>query len=156
MAKQKRHFSIGDIAGRTSLAVSAIRFYEAEGLIAAGRNAGGQRVFVASDIRRLSFIMISQNLGFSLREIKAALARLPDGRTPTKRDWQRLSRQFSRDINARITALEQLRDTLTGCMGCGCLSLGKCGLYNPADGAQKLGTGPRYLMGDRAADVMER
>lgn len=142
--------SIGKLAERTGLSITAIRFYEAEGLVSSRRNAGGQRRFVRGDIRRLSFVKISQGLGFSLSDIRLALLKLPDNRTPTKRDWENLSRQFAKDIDERIDALTQLRDTLTGCIGCGCLSLAKCRLYNPDDVASKYGAGPRYLMGDRS------
>lgn len=144
---------IGKMASRTGLSITAIRFYEAEGLICARRNAGGQRRFVRADIRRLSFIKICQGLGISLADIRQALLNLPDGRTPTKRDWEKLSREFSRDIDERIEALSRLRDTLTGCIGCGCLSLAKCRLYNPDDKAALNGAGPRYLMGDESDDV---
>lgn len=140
--------SIGNLASRTGLSITAIRFYEAEGLISAGRNAGGQRRFERKDIRRLSFIKICQGLGFSLSKIRQVLLKLPEGRTPTKRDWEKLSREFSQDIDERIEALSQLRETLTGCIGCGCLSLAKCHLYNPNDKAATYGAGPRYLMGD--------
>ncbi len=144
---------IGKLASRTGLSVTAIRFYEAEGLVSSLRNAGGQRRFSRSDVRRLSFVKICQGLGFSLAEIRAALSRLPDGRTPTKRDWEKLSREFSKDIEQRIQALTQLRDTLSGCIGCGCLSLSKCRLYNPDDRAAELGAGPRYLMGESPDDI---
>ena len=143
--------SIGKLASRTGLSITAIRFYEAENLVSARRNAGGQRLFTRGDIRRLSFIKICQGLGFSLAEIRQALSELPDGRTPTKRDWEKLSSQFCVDIDQRIEALSRLRDTLTGCIGCGCLSLAKCRLYNPEDKAAMYGPGPRYLLGDDAA-----
>jgi len=145
--------SIGKLASRTGLSITAIRFYEAQGLVSARRNAGGQRRFTRGDIRRLSFVKISQGLGFSLGEVRQALSSLPDGRTPTKRDWEKLSRQFSKDIDERIEALTQLREKLSGCIGCGCLSLAKCKLYNPDDRAAMLGAGPRYLMGDTSDDV---
>ena len=145
--------SIGQLSDRTGLAITAIRFYEAEGLVISQRNAGGQRRFLRSDIRRLSFVKICQGLGFTLADIREALSRLPDGRTPTKRDWEKLSRTFAHDINQRIHGLSQLRDTLNGCIGCGCLSLTKCRLYNPEDKAASKGAGPRYLMGDSPADA---
>lgn len=140
--------SIGQIAARTGIAITAIRFYEKEGLLQPMRNSGGQRRFRRADIRRLSFIKIAQQLGFSLNEIKSALASLPDNRTPTKADWQKLSTQFSKDIDERIFGLTRLRDNLSGCIGCGCLSMKNCVLYNPKDVAAKHGSGPRYLMGD--------
>ena len=147
--------SIGKISERTGLAVSAIRYYEEEGLVAPDRSAGGQRVFERSDIRRLSFVMIAQRLGFSLTEIKEALASLPNGRTPTVKDWNRLSQAFAAKIDARIAGLTELRENLDGCIGCGCLSLKTCALWNPTDVANSLGEGPRYLMGDRARDVID-
>ena len=141
--------SIGKLAARTGLSITAIRFYEAEGLVSARRNAGGQRRFTRGDIRRLSFVKISQGLGFSLADIRLALSKLPDGRTPNKRDWEALSREFAKSIDDRIDALTKLRGTLSGCIGCGCLSLAKCRLYNPDDTAAQHGEGPRYLMGDK-------
>ena len=137
---------IGKVAARTGIAVSAIRFYEEAGLVTAGRNKGGQRVFEAGDIRRISFIIISQKLGFTLKEIKQHLDKLPRKRTPTLKDWETISQSFSVDIDARIAALTRLRNKLTGCIGCGCLSLQKCALYNSDDLAAQQGAGPRYLM----------
>ena len=148
-----RELSIGYLARRTGLAVSAIRFYEDKGLLTPGRNAGGQRRFARSDIRRLSFVMISQQLGFSLAEILDLFKDLPDNRTPTKADWTRMGRRFRRDIDARIDGLAKLRDKLDGCIGCGCLSLKNCALYNPKDQAAAKGQGPRYLIGDRPDDL---
>jgi len=140
--------SIGDIAARTGLAVSAIRYYEAQGLIAPWRNAAGRRRFQRADIRRLSFVMIAQQFGFTLPLIRVELDRLPKHRAPTKADWSRISAEFRSGLDARITRLEKLRDTLDGCIGCGCLSLDACALYNADDRAAQRGTGPRYLMGD--------
>ncbi len=139
---------IGKVAERTGISVSAIRFYEDAGLVTAGRNKGGQRVFEPADIRRISFVIIAQKLGFSLRQIKNQLDALPNKRTPTLADWEKISQSFSVDIDDRIYALTQLRDKLTGCIGCGCLSLKKCALYNQDDIAAKAGPGPRYLMPD--------
>lgn len=141
--------SIGALAARTGLAVSAIRYYEAQGLIAPWRNAGGQRRFQRSDLRRLSFIMIAQQFGFTLPQIKTELDRLPGGRAPTKADWAKISAGFRDVLNARIDTLVRLRDNLDSCIGCGCLSLPACALYNAADRAAEKGTGPRYLMGDK-------
>lgn len=149
----KKAFSIGAVAARTGVAVSAIRFYEEAGLITADRNSGGQRVFEASDIRRVSFIIIAQQLGFSLKQIKYQFDALPARRTPTLKDWERIGQSFGRDIDARIAALTNLRERLTGCIGCGCLSLQTCKLYNPEDVAARKGVGPRYLMGDRPEEV---
>ena len=141
--------SIGQLAERTGLSVSAIRYYEAEGLVTAARNAGGQRRFLRSDIRRLSFVLIAQQFGFTIDQIRAQLQNLPQERTPTKQDWARISRRFRKELDAKIETLSRLRDHLDGCIGCGCLSLRKCALYNPDDRARYRGTGPRYLLGDR-------
>lgn len=143
--------TIGALAKRTGLAVSAIRYYEVQGLIKPWRNAGGQRRFERADIRRLSFVMIAQQFGFTLPQIKAELDRLPGGRTPTKTDWANISQGFRTALDARIVTLTKLRDNLDGCIGCGCLSLDKCAMYNPADRAAEKGAGPRYLMGDTPA-----
>ena len=143
--------TIGAVAGRTGLAVSAVRYYEAEGLVVPSRNDGGQRRFERADIRRLSFVKIAQQFGFTLPQIKAQLDSLPGGRTPTAADWARLSAGFRVELDARIAAMERLRDTLDSCIGCGCLSLTACALYNPADAAGAKGSGARYLMGDRPA-----
>lgn len=140
--------SIGALADRTGLAVSAIRYYESQGLIAPWRNDGGQRRFERADIRRLSFVMIAQKFGFTLPEIRALLDQLPGGRTPTPKDWAAISETFRTHLDARIETLQKLRDNLDGCIGCGCLSLPKCKLYNPDDRANARGAGPRYLMGD--------
>ncbi len=141
--------TIGEVAWRTGAAVSAIRFYEEKGLLTARRTAGGTRMFLRSDIRRVSFILIAQRLGFSLEEIGVHLRGLPDGRTPTKKDWEKISRDFRASIDERIAALTTLRTRLTSCIGCGCLSLKTCGLYNPEDEAKEKGAGPRYLLGDK-------
>ncbi len=144
----KRGLSIGDLAWRTGLSVSAIRFYETKDLVTPDRNAGGQRRFEGADIRRLSFVMIAQKLGFTIDEIASALASLPDGRTPTKKDWERLSRVFQDDLDNRIGMMQRLRERLNGCIGCGCLSLEKCALYNPDDKASSRGAGPRFVIED--------
>jgi MerR family transcriptional regulator, redox-sensitive transcriptional activator SoxR len=136
--------TIGELAARTGVAVSAIRFYEAKGLIAALRTRGNQRRFLRADIRRVSFILIAQGMGLSLEEIAAELARLPGERTPNAADWARISRSLRERIDARIAALERTRANLDGCIGCGCLSLKRCALYNPGDKAAREGTGPRY------------
>tara|TARA_R110002073_G_scaffold1471_11_gene10209 strand:- start:6771 stop:7241 length:471 start_codon:yes stop_codon:yes gene_type:complete len=145
--------SIGALAARTGLSVSAIRYYEAQGLVKADRNAGGQRRFTRADIRRLSFVMIAQQFGVTLAEIRALLDELPGGRTPTPEDWARISHRFRDHLNQRIATLERLRDNLDGCIGCGCLSLPKCALFNPDDRAAARGSGPRYLMGDDPANT---
>ncbi|MEM7256362.1 MAG: redox-sensitive transcriptional activator SoxR [Pseudomonadota bacterium] len=141
--------SIGVIAKRTGLSVSAVRFYESSGLLSAHRGAGGRRIFPRSAIRRVSFILISQQLGYSLDEIRQVLKTLPAERTPTKADWEKLSRRFSTDIDERIERLTRLKNSLSACIGCGCLSLKSCALYNAQDKAASLGSGPRYLMGDK-------
>jgi MerR family redox-sensitive transcriptional activator SoxR len=145
--------AIGELAARTGVAVSAIRFYEARGLIEALRTAGGQRRFLRADIRRVSFILIAQQMGLSLEEIAGELARLPAGRTPNGADWKRISTGLRARIDAQIAALTRTRSLLDQCIGCGCLSLRKCGLYNPQDKAAQRGAGPRYLIGDRAGEI---
>ena len=146
----KASMSIGEVAERTGLSVSAIRFYETEGLVFPSRNSGGQRRFLRSDIRRLSFVLIAQQLGFSIEQIRDSLQGLPDHRTPTQRDWSRLSRSFRDELQGRIDMLSRMRDRLDGCIGCGCLSLSTCALYNADDRARRQGTGPRYIVADPA------
>jgi MerR family redox-sensitive transcriptional activator SoxR len=146
--------SIGEVADRTGVAVSALRFYEAEGLISATRSGGGQRRFAREELRRISFIRIAQQVGLSLAEIRAALDSLPGQRTPTVADWAIVSRTWRHALDERIELLERVRDDLTSCIGCGCLSLQSCRLYNPDDRARALGSGPRYLLGDHARDVV--
>ena len=148
--KIKRHeelLSIGQVAERTGLSVSAIRYYESEGLVKASRNAGRQRRFQRGELRRLSFIMIAQQMGFSLENIQQKLKSLPDARTPTQRDWTRISAEFRAELDDRIARLTRMRERLDGCIGCGCL-LVNCALYNPDDNASARGSGPRYLIGD--------
>ena len=141
--------NIGFVAARTGTAVSAIRYYEEQGLIPSIRNNAGHRMFHRSVIRRVSFILIAQNLGYSLTQISHALATLPENRTPTKKDWSKLSRQFSQHIQDKIQRLQNLQQKLDGCIGCGCLSLQNCQLYNPHDKANSFGPGARYLLGDK-------
>lgn len=143
--------AIGDLARRAGVAASALRFYEDEGLIASARSAGGRRYYPKAELRRVAFIRAAQNVGLSLDDIKASLASLPDNRTPTKADWQRLSQSWRPLLDARIAALTRLRDTLSNCIGCGCLSLKACALYNPGDAARAKGAGARYLLGDAPA-----
>lgn len=140
--------TIGDLARRTGLSVSAIRFYEARGLVSAVRSAGNKRLFMRADIRRLSFVVVAQRIGLSLAEIHEALAGLPLGRAPTQADWTALSTSMRERLQARIDLLIRTRDLLDGCIGCGCLSLERCALYNPADRAAAKGPGPRYLLAD--------
>ena len=144
--------TIGELSRRTSLSVSAIRFYEARGLVTAVRSVGNQRRFPRADIRRLSFAQIAQQLGLSLSEIAAELSTLPKGRPPTRADWQAISRRIRGALQRRIETLERTRDLLDGCIGCGCLSLARCRLYNPGDRAARAGAGARFLLGDKAAD----
>lgn len=156
LTKGIKGLSIGWVARRTGLSVSAIRFYEEQGLVHPGRDRGGRRVFARADVRRLSFVLIAQRLGFGLAEIRAALAALPQGRAPTREDWNRLAAGFRDHIEARLAGLAALRDKLDGCIGCGCLSLDRCALYNPGDGAAELGGGPRYLLGDSYRSLSAR
>lgn len=152
MAKALARLTIGQVANRTGLSVSAIRYYETQGLVTPYRNAGGRRRFLPSDIRRLSFVLIAQQLGFPLKEIRERLKDLPEGRTPTRKDWTRISRAFRQVLQERIDIMMRMRDRLDGCIGCGCLSLAKCVLYNPDDRAGRLGAGPRYLLGDAPSE----
>lgn len=145
--------SIGALAERTGLAPSAIRFYEGKGLIAPTRSEGGQRRYERADLRRLSFIMVAQGLGFTLRQIADELSALPDGRVPTQRDWERMGKRFREELDARIQGLTELRGRLSSCIGCGCLSLRSCRLHNPGDAAEVLGQGPRFLVGDSPDEV---
>ena len=138
--------TIGELSRRTGVAASALRFYEAEGLIRATRTDGGQRRYARDVIRRVSFMRIAQQVGLSLDEIRSALASLPDERTPTRHDWERLSSSWRPLLDARIAMLERLRDRLSGCIGCGCLSLDICPLYNPGDELGQRGPGARLLM----------
>jgi MerR family redox-sensitive transcriptional activator SoxR len=139
---------IGELAERSGVATSALRFYESEGLIRSTRTRGNRRLYAKSVLRRVAFIRIAQRMGLTLDEIGNALAILPDDRAPTKREWARLSSSWRVRLDERIAALEGLRDDLTGCIGCGCLSLRSCTLYNPKDVAASRGAGPRYLLGD--------
>lgn len=140
--------SIGEVADRAGVATSALRFYEKEGLISSDRSSGGQRRYRREVLRRVAFVRVAQRVGLSLGEIRSALSELPEGRSPTKADWARLSRNWRGRLEERILMLEGLRDQLSSCIGCGCLSLGACALNNPADRAARLGPGPRFLMGD--------
>ena len=136
---------IGQVAERTGLAVSAIRYYADIGLVTAVRSTGGNRQFPRAEIRRISFIAIAQRMGFSLAEIKKQLDLLPGDRPPTKKDWARISLQFRANIDERITRLERLRDRLDGCIGCGCLSLKSCAIYNADDRAGDEGPGTNWV-----------
>ena len=140
--------TIGELARRSGVAPSALRHYEAIGLIASLRSDGNHRRFHRSMLRRVAFVRAAQAVGLTLEEIGAALATLPERRTPTAADWNRLARDWTPLLDARIAALTRLRDKLAGCIGCGCLSLQRCALYNPGDVAAARGAGPRWLMGD--------
>ena len=138
--------TIGTLSERTGVASSALRFYEAEGLIHAARSSGGQRRFTRDTIRRVSFIKVAQEVGLTLDEIRTALHALPERRTPTEKDWHRLSASWRPRLDAQIAMLERLRDRLDGCIGCGCLSLRFCRMLNPDDQAAAMGPGPRYIL----------
>jgi MerR family redox-sensitive transcriptional activator SoxR len=138
--------TIGDFAVRSGVAQSALRFYEKEGLIRSTRTSGNQRRYHRSELRRVAFIKIAQQVGVSLDEIREALAALPENRTPTKADWSRLSARWRKRLDDRIALMERLRDQLTGCIGCGCLSLQRCRLINPEDRLAATGAGPRTLL----------
>ena len=142
MKTKHSEITIGQMAKRTGLAVSAIRFYETEGLISANRNRGGHRRFARAQVRRVSFILIAQQFGLTLPQIKNVLSALPDSRTPTAKDWALISKDLRTYLDKRITDLERMRDSLDGCIGCGCLSLDSCALYNPDAALHKRGTGP--------------
>jgi MerR family redox-sensitive transcriptional activator SoxR len=140
--------SIGELSARSGVATSALRFYESERLIHSSRSPGGQRRFARETLRRVSFVRVAQQVGLSLDEIRQALASLPDNRTPTEKDWQRLATSWRPRIDHQIHVLERLRDRLAGCIGCGCLSLSHCRLLNPNDQAASRGPGPRYVLDD--------
>ena len=137
--------AVGEVAARSGVAVSALHFYEAQGLISSRRTAGNQRRFPREVLRRVAFIRASQGVGIPLGRIKAALDRLPDRRTPTRRDWERLSEAWRSELDDQIGRLQRLRDNLSGCIGCGCLSLDLCKLVNPDDILGRQGPGPRKL-----------
>lgn len=146
MTAVDEQLTIGALSERTGVATSALRYYEAQGLIHAARSGGGQRRYGRDTIRRVSFIRIAQQVGLSLEEVGVALSSLPDGRTPTVRDWERLSASWRPRLDDQIALLERLRDRLSGCIGCGCLSLTVCQLANADDRAGALGPGPRWIL----------
>ena len=145
--------SIGEVAERCGIATSALRFYERQGLIRSARSAGNQRRFHRDELRRIAFIKVAQQVGLSLEEIAEALDLLPTERSPNKHDWERLSRAWRDRLDHQLALLQGLRDELDSCIGCGCLSLRACRLYNPDVRAAELGSGPRYLLGDSPADL---
>jgi MerR family redox-sensitive transcriptional activator SoxR len=139
---------IGALAKRSGVTASTLRFYETQGLIKSTRSQAGRRTFSRDVLRRVAFIRVAQSVGLTLEDIRVALMSLPDQRTPTKLDWERLSGAWRPLLDQRIDFLMRLRDKLSSCIGCGCLSLKTCALYNPQDAARVRGTGPRYLLGD--------
>jgi MerR family redox-sensitive transcriptional activator SoxR len=141
--------TISEVARRSGVAASALRFYEDQSLITSQRAGSGHRRYDRSVLRRIAFIVFAQRVGLTLEEIGDELAKLPPGRVPTRRDWSRLSRGWSERIDQRIAELQRLKAGLTECIGCGCLSLDRCRLSNPDDRAARLGPGPRYWIGDR-------
>lgn len=149
MPETSKRIGIGQVAQRTGLSVSAIRFYETQGLVSPVRNNGGQRRYLRSDIRRLSFVLIAQQLGFSIEEIRQRLATLPAQRTPNQKDWAKISKGFREELDQRINLMTRMRDRLDGCIGCGCLSLENCQLYNPEDRAKRQGAGPRFILSEQ-------
>jgi MerR family redox-sensitive transcriptional activator SoxR len=148
MAPPVTYLTIAGLSARSGAAPSALRYYEDQGLISAERTSGNQRRYPRYMLRRIAFIRAGRQLGLSLRDIKAALDTLPDGKAPTKAQWSRAARTWQARIDDRIADLQRLSDTLDGCIGCGCLSLRTCALYNPEDAAAGLGDGARYLLGD--------
>lgn len=152
MARLPERITITELAKRSGVASSALRYYEELGLISAERSAGNQRRYRRSVLRRVAVIKVAQSMGVPLRRVHAALSELRDGRDPTADDWERLSRVWHDDLSERIAALERLRDQLSSCIGCGCLSLDRCSLFNPDDRAQERGAGARYLLGDAPED----
>lgn len=147
--------TIGELAARSGVATSALRYYERLGLIRSTRTGGNQRRYQRAELRRVAFIRIAAQVGVPLEEIGAALAELPDSRTPTKADWARLSRHWRGRLDEQIRMLERLRDKLAGCIGCGCLSLQRCTLSNPADRLAATGAGPHYLLRDGEQGLAE-
>ena len=145
MSNQPAHLTIGQLAERSGVATSALRYYESQGLISSERTAGNQRRYARATLRRVAFIRSAQRVGLTLEEIQEALHTLPEGRTPTKADWARLSRGWRPRIDAQIERLERLRDKLDGCIGCGCLSLKRCALSNPEDEVAPRGPGAVFL-----------
>lgn len=139
--------TISEIARRSGVASSALRFYEERGLIESERAGSGHRRYPRSVLRRIAFIVFAQRIGLTLEEIGAELAKLPQGRVPKRGDWARLSGEWTKRVDARIAELQRLRDGLTACIGCGCLSIDRCALANPQDAAGRRGPGPRYWMG---------
>jgi MerR family transcriptional regulator, redox-sensitive transcriptional activator SoxR len=146
-----RSLSVGEVASRAGVATSALRFYEANHLIRSERNIGGHRRYRSDVLRRVGFIKVAQRVGLPLADIRAALDSLPESRTPTRKDWARLAKSWQPILDERIALLVAMKEQLDGCIGCGCLSLDTCTLYNPHDVAATRGAGARYLLGDPPA-----
>ena len=149
------YLTIGELATRAGVATSALRFYETKDLIRSERTDGNQRRYPRATLRRVALIRAGQEVGLSLAELADALDALPHDKTPTKTDWERLSRSWRARLDAQINELLALRDELTDCIGCGCLSLTSCAIFNPQDAASDLGSGPRYLLGDSRDSIAE-
>ena len=148
MKQSGNYLSIGETARRSGVATSTLRFYETRGLIFSLRVSGNHRRYHRAMLRRIAIVRVAQTLGLSLREIATAFATLPKQKNPTKKDWVKLSTHWGDQLDQRIADLQNLRDRLSGCIGCGCLSLKRCSLYNAGDKAANRGAGPRYLLGD--------
>ncbi|WP_255951417.1 redox-sensitive transcriptional activator SoxR [Streptomyces odontomachi] len=146
LAPQAKELTVGELADRSGVAASALRFYEREGLISSRRTSGNQRRYSRDTLRRVAFIRTSQRLGIPLAAIREALGLLPEDRTPTRQDWARISERWRADLDERIRTLQRLRDDLSECIGCGCLSLDRCALSNPYDRLSTHGPGPRRLI----------
>ncbi|MFI7596570.1 redox-sensitive transcriptional activator SoxR [Actinoplanes sp. NPDC049681] len=140
--------TVGQLAARSGVTVSALHFFERQGLITSTRTAGNQRRYRRDALRRVAFIRIAQRVGIPLKDVAAVLAVLPDNRTPTREDWARVSQCWQEELDRRMRHLEQLRSDFTGCVGCGCMSIDRCPLINPNDELGRLGAGPRRLIGD--------
>jgi MerR family transcriptional regulator, redox-sensitive transcriptional activator SoxR len=148
----QKELTVGQLAARSGVAVSALHFYERQNLITSRRTSGNQRRYRRDTLRRVALIRIAQRVGIPLAHVGDALAELPNGRTPNRQDWERLSRRWRAELDARIHQLQQLRDDFTDCIGCGCLSIDRCALANPHDRLATHGAGPRRLIGDAAPD----
>lgn len=151
---KNRQLSVGDVASRAGVAASAVRYYDDCGLIRSVRSDSGHRRFPPDVLRRVSFIRTAQLVGLTLEEIGEALGSLPEGRTPTATDWARLAASWQPRLDERIAVLTRLRDQLGDCIGCGCLSLVACRIWNPGDAASELGNGPRYLLTDERPSAL--
>ena len=153
MSALPEQLTISELAARSGVAASALRYYESLGLIVSQRTAGNQRRYTRGTLRRVAIIRVAQSLGLPLAVLGEALASLPRGHEPSAADWEQLSTHWRGELEERIATLERLRDDLSGCIGCGCLSLERCALFNQADRAASKGSGPRYLLGDSSVDV---